>query len=140
MADQADSKQETKKTFPKLLILLVLLGVGVGYFFKRFEIIKQNGQITIRSRDGKQTPPDNEPIKPNIKMPPLRNGRGDRIQIATFNVGPLDDIKLASDRIVDHLANTIRNFDLIALQDIRVHDPGQLDRITKKTRHARSAL
>ena len=130
---ESEPKKETPKPFLKLLIVLVLIGAGVGYFFKRFEIITTNGQITIRNRDGdQQATTDPDIIKPNIKMPPLREGRGDRIQIATFNAGPLDEVKFSSDVILSHLAAVIRNFDLVALQDIRVHDPGKLDLITNK--------
>lgn len=133
MADQADSKKEPSKPSKKLLIILVLLGIGGWYFFTRFEIINKDGQFTVRRRDaGQPAPKGDELIKPNIKMPPIREGRGDRIQVATFNIGPMDETKIASDTIVDHLANTIRNFDLVAIQDLRIHDPGQLDRITQK--------
>ena len=131
---ESDPKKEAPKPFLKLLIVLVIIGAGVGYFHKRFEVITNNGQFTIRSRDGGGSSGGggDEVIKPNIKMPPIREGRGDRIQIATFNAGPLDEAKFASDVILTHLAGAVRNFDLVALQDLRINDPGKLELLTKK--------
>lgn len=135
MADQEEKKPESKKPFGKLLIILLLIGIGVACFLNFFEITNKNGQVTIRRRDAGDA--DLDPNKPNIpkiniKMPPLRKGRGDQIQIATFNAGPIDTTKLASKTTINHLANAIRNFDLVALQDLHIHDPGQLNQITKK--------
>lgn len=131
MAEPSEPKK-TSKAPPRLLILLVLLAAGGGYFFSKFEILRQDGGFTVRSRAAEQeTVSDPGLIQPIIKMPPLREDRGDRVQIATFNAGPLDEMKFSSDAIVSHLANTIRNFDVVALQDIRVSDPGKLDLITQ---------
>jgi len=129
---KSETQNESKSPFIKLLIVLVLIGVGVGYFLHKFKVSTTNGRFTIQSREPTKETTGSEIVKPNIKMPPIRKGRGDQIQIATFNAGPMDDATFASDTTIGLLAATIRNFDLVALQDIRVHDPGKLDLITSR--------
>ncbi len=48
------------------------------------------------------------------------------IRIATANFGPLDANKLARQYVTARLAHVIRQFELVALQDVRGRDPGVL--------------
>lgn len=115
------------------MLVLLVCAIGGGYFFfSRYELISEDGQYIIRRRDGQGSSSESDEFKLNIPQPSIRKRNNNLIQVATFNAGPLDEMKLSSAAIVDHLANTIRNFDVVALQNIQVRDPGKLNLILKR--------
>jgi deoxyribonuclease-1-like protein len=96
------------------LLLLASLAAG-GYFLsKRYEF---HFEMVER---GKGTPA--------VAGLPQAVPTGDKktIRVATFNTNPLDERKMAQADVVSQLAKLMRQFDVVALQDVQCRDQGVL--------------
>jgi deoxyribonuclease-1-like protein len=110
------------------LALMVAIGFGVWYFFTHFRVSGLEGlKIQPRSQG-----PTAEAASPGFSpfAAPLAKKT---IRIATANFGPLDEAKLARQPVAGRLVQIIRQFDLVALQDIQARDRGLLVRLLEQT-------
>lgn len=123
----------------RLLLVIVLVAVVVGgvYLYINFQTEVHRGEggveyIKITPRDGKpftlltgdssDRPPEKSP------RPPIR--------IATFNLGRLDEHKLANRRVCDVLVRLVPNFDLIAVQGVQSKNQGVLVKLVQEVNAA----
>lgn len=107
---------------PYKLLFLVGLGFAAWYFFTQFRIQGlENLRVQPRSGQGGNPAPDT-PANPTGRT---------TIRIATANFGPLDALKLGKPHVAGRLALLLRQFDLIALQDIQAPDQGVLVRLVE---------
>ena len=118
----------------RLLLLLALLAIAGGsYFFANYEIQPQreNGKVTYWKIVAKGTPAP--AAKPGSPAPAASPGPvKPTFRIATFDLGRLDDAKLASPRANHVLVNLLPQFELTALQGIRGKNRGVLIRLVEQ--------
>ena len=103
-----------------VLLLLALAGGG-AYVATNYEIGGLSSMVFKprgASSGGYYTGAD----EPDPPPPEHRN----TIRIATFHLGPLDEKKLANPFVVGSLAQVVRQFDLIAVQDVQAPNQGLL--------------
>ncbi|MBN1912538.1 MAG: hypothetical protein JW818_22650 [Pirellulales bacterium] len=110
----------------KAIGILVVVGTvaGLGYFFTHYEVRRVDGHIVI-SPLGKGNGVDPDDGLRGVLAP-----KEQVIRIATFNVGPLDRIKLRSPLVASHLAKLIGDFDLVALQGLKAPNEGLIRELT----------
>jgi len=114
-----------------ILLLFAAVG-GAVYFFLNYE-------IQTRREDGKPaqwiiTPrtasaPSETPF--DGRSTPTASARA-TIRVATFQLGRLDDAKLADPRTSDILAHLLAKFDLIAVQGVRGANQGTLVKLIER--------
>lgn len=106
----------------KILILVLVLAVGGWYLLSRYEI-EGLEQVQIRPKGASSSATSWQPAShPSAgKFDATRT-----IRIATLNPGPLDAYKIQSPQVATRLSDLVRQFDVIALQDIRDRDHGLL--------------
>ena len=115
----------------QLLIVLVIVVVAGGvYFFLNYDVQPQ--QIAGKPSYWKVVPkgaatPDELP-SPNLPTAP----RSPTIRIAAFQLGRLDEPKLANHRVRDVLLRLLPSFDLIAIEGIRGKNQGVLIRLVEQ--------
>ena len=97
-----------------VLAIPVLLGVGVWQFFQHFDIEQGPQGIQVRPRSTSSLPVEHgaSAVAPGIV-------RRDTLRLASFDVQPLGEQKLAKPLLAKVLAQTLRRFDLVALQGIQ---------------------
>ncbi len=113
-----------------LFLLLAAAVAGGIYFFVNYEIqtCYENGK------------PAYWKIVPKTNAAAGRGAAGDltpdqlrpTIRIATFQLGRLDEAKLANTRVSDVLVNLFPRFELVAVQGIRGKNQGVLDRLVEQ--------
>ncbi len=106
----------------KLLIPVLALTVGGWYFLTQYQI-EGLDQVQIRPK-GASSP--GAAWQPASSAAESTFDRSRTIRIATLDPGPLDSYKLQSPQIAARLAELVRQFDVVALQDIRSRDQGLL--------------
>lgn len=123
---------------PLKLLILVALAAGAYYLFTRYQVqgldgLKLNPRETSETSqpsEGGWSPASNQPFRKTIRL-------------ATANFGPLDGAKLAKPHLVGRLVQLLRQFDLVALQDIQARDQGVLvqllEQVNAAGRHYRFA-
>jgi deoxyribonuclease-1-like protein len=116
--------------------ILLLLGGGGGYLLSQYEIDGWQ-KIRLVPRQPKET--DSAASTKNvIDEVPIQRA-GDTIRIASFNVQVLGLSKMRKSHVVDQIARICRQFDVIAVQDIRSANqdtiPRLLDVINATGRH-----
>ena len=114
-----------------LLIVLVVAGlVGGGFFLLNYEVQPQyeNGKRTSWRIVARGTPAAAQPLSADPSAGPV----SPTIRIATFQLGRLDDAKLANRRVGDVLVHLLPRFDLIALQGVRGKNQGVLIRLVEQ--------
>jgi len=117
------------KQLPIVFVIAAVL--GGTYFFLNYEIQTQyeNGKAAYwkivpkgapaAAMGGSPADPAAGPIRPSIR-------------IASFQLGRLDEIKLANRRVSDVLVRLLPRFDLIALQGVRGKNQGVLVRLVEQ--------
>ena len=117
----------------KRLILVVPIAVLGGWFFLNHYEIKGLGNLGVQPRDAQNTASDQQ------SGPPPARTEGDTIRVATFNVNPLDDAKLAKRHVAGHLVKLIRGFDIVAIQHVVAGNRsllvGLLEQVNAEGRH-----
>ncbi len=120
--------------FGPFFILIVSLGISLcGCDVKSIiekELAKQNGvgagpQITL---------PDESAIaRRSITPEPAAPSEfGETIRIATFNIQVFGDSKLRNSQVTDILAEIVRRFDLVAVQEVRSKDDDLVKRFVER--------
>jgi deoxyribonuclease-1-like protein len=131
-----------KQIYP--LVALAVLLAGGWFFFSNFQVDVSDTAAgpQVRPRDasgqgdgpttglpplfgGSPSPPATaNPGEPAVNVPVSVPGRqapigGDVIRIASFNIEVFGEAKLAKPEVVQVLANIVRNFDIVAVQEVR---------------------
>ena len=119
------SKKPRSKNFVALL-LVALLGGGAFLFFKKYEIVGLD-QLSVRAReasakDGVQDASAEDAVQDGASnLPPAR--KGETIRIASFNIQVFGQSKLEKAQVMQDLAKVVRQFDVVAIQEIRSKEP-----------------
>jgi deoxyribonuclease-1-like protein len=98
-----------------IFALAVLAAAGSWYFFQHYRVDGLD-DFTIRPREA-VTQPSGVPGG----GPPVRRA-GETIRVATFNIQVFGTSKVNKPHVMDILARVARNFDVIAIQEIRSKD------------------
>jgi endonuclease/exonuclease/phosphatase family metal-dependent hydrolase len=98
-----------------LLVVAALGAAGLWFFSNRFEI---DGLDSIRVRSREATSAADVDLG---GAPPVTRS-GDTIRMATFNVQVLGTTKAGKPHVMDILARIVRQFDVVAIQEIRSKD------------------
>lgn len=102
---------------PRIRTLLfgIAIAVAAWVFFQKFDLQGLDGvQIAPEGQATSQKPQD--PL-----MPPPARSTGS-VRIATFNIQVFGKSKASKPNVMDILARIVRNFDLVAIQEIRCSD------------------
>ncbi|MEX0819387.1 MAG: endonuclease/exonuclease/phosphatase family protein [Pirellulaceae bacterium] len=108
-----------------LLVLLAVVGGGGWFFSQNFDIAGLDG-IEIKKKDGGGAFPVSA-AGPEVPAHQL----GETIKIATFNIQVFGQSKLSKPRAMDLLARIIRQFDVVAIQEIRSIDQDVMPRFVE---------
>ncbi len=118
----------------KLLFLLVASGlVGGGWFFLKNYQIRGFENLSLAPR-GQASPLDEQDA---VRLPQVARQSG-TVRIASFNIQVFGEKKLADPRVRNLLSEIIRNFDVVAIQEIRSKQdilPQFVDAINSTGRH-----
>lgn len=97
-----------------LLALPAAIACGGWYFHEHYQIERGPTGIAVKPRGSQPAPvQDTRPIRPVLAT------AGDTIRMATVNLDPLGESKLQHPEMSKVLAQTVRRFDLLAVQGIR---------------------
>jgi len=110
---------------PKLWFVGLLTAIVVGgwYVFTHYEIGGVDS-LRVAPRAGQESEAPQGAAEER-EQPPVPEGR-ETIRIATVNLGPFDQHKMSKQYVVDRLVEVIRQFDIVAVQDVRARDEGIL--------------
>ncbi len=99
---------------PAAFILAAIVAGGVWFFFQKFQIQSVGGGIQILPREaaGQAQATMAADVAPAART-------GDTIRIATFNIQVFGESKLSKPEVMDILARIVRQFDVVAVQEIR---------------------
>ena len=114
---------------PKIssLIGLIVLSVGGWFFFQNFKIGGlENLQLHKREDAGE----GGGWLKTEKKAPPVQHN-GETIRIASFNIQVFGESKLAKPEVMKVLVDVVRQFDLVAIQEIRAKSQDILPRFVE---------
>lgn len=101
---------------PVVVVLAALAAIGSWYFFS---------QLPVDSRSAGPFPTGTATPVPGSDVPALP-GLGQTIRIATFNLGVYGPAKVSDAAAMEVLARIVRNFDVIAVQEVRSRDQSAL--------------
>jgi deoxyribonuclease-1-like protein len=105
------------------LLLLVVLGVAAWFFFQNFRIEGLRA-LKVVPREG--LPAEGNPTSADQPLP-IRTG--ETIRIATFNIQVLGTTKMNKPHVVAALAKICREFDVVAIQEVRSRDQDIIPRL-----------
>ena len=119
----------------RFLVLLMAALFGGWYVFDKFEI---DGLNPIQFHQRRTADGESDPVtQVSTAAPPARTG--ETIRIATFNIQAFGDRKASKPHVMEYLANIVRRFDIVAIQEIRTkspdHMPRFVDLINRAGRH-----
>jgi len=116
------------------MAVMVALVAGVYFFFQHFEIVGLD-QVSVRRKTLSATPVSiaSGGLAPAVDLV------GDTIRIASFNIQVFGDSKASKPQVMEVLAEVVRRFDVVAIQEIRAKNqqllPAFVDRINATGRH-----
>jgi deoxyribonuclease-1-like protein len=99
---------------PAAIVLAALIAGGAWFFFQKFQVQSVDGGIKIVPRQA-----GNETRASMVGDVPPAARTGDTIRIATFNIQVFGESKLSKPEVMDILARVVRQFDVVAVQEIR---------------------
>jgi endonuclease/exonuclease/phosphatase family metal-dependent hydrolase len=103
-------------------VLVALIAGGGWFFLQNFEIEGLDG-IGVKKKAGGVTFPVNA-AGPEVPV----HQPGEAIKIASFNIQVFGQSKLSKPRVMDILARIVRQFDVVAIQEIRSKDQDVMPR------------
>ena len=112
---------------PFLFLLVVLLLGGSWVFLQNFEI-EGLEHVVIKRRA--QAPDHGRPTSPAV------GDNGSSIRIASFNIQVFGERKAGKDHVMNILAKVVRDFDLVAIQEIRSRNPHLLPKFVELVNEA----
>lgn len=123
---------------PMILIVLAGLVYGGFTFFKKFELTGLDG-ISVRPRATSSAAPRKGWTGGEVAISNVPVRTAASIRIATFNVQVLGVDKLGNQNVMNILAETVRKFDVVAIQEVRAASddviPRFIDLINSTGRH-----
>jgi endonuclease/exonuclease/phosphatase family metal-dependent hydrolase len=99
----------------RLALATLVALIGGGWFFASRFKIEGLGQLKLAPRSGADAPAAGSD---DTDGPPPAHA-GPTIRIASFNIQTLGDRKASKSHVMDVLADTVRRFDVVAIQEIR---------------------
>lgn len=96
-----------------LVLIVAALAAGGYWFFKNFEV--HGLDHVYITRRGATAAPD---VEQTVNVPPPDRAGG-TIRIASFNIQVFGESKLAKTEVMHVLAEVVRRFDVVAIQEIR---------------------
>ncbi len=112
--------------FRRFRLLMPILAVVGGYFFLQ--------KYKIDGLDILKVKPRTEQSATATTLPPVRPG--DLIRIASFNIQVFGEAKLADTKSIAILAQIIRKFDVVAVQEVRAKDISFMQRFVAQVNAA----
>lgn len=115
----------------KFLALVIALAAGGGWFYSDKIKLDSIGGISL-------TPRQTAPSDPGALGQPGVERAGNAIRIASFNIQVFGESKMAKPRVAALLAEIIRKFDIVAVQEIRSKQnilPQFVDMVNATGRH-----
>ena len=109
---------------PLYLVLPLAIIAGVWWFFQHYQI-EGLEHVHIKPRDGAGRVARGARDEP----PPARDG--ETIKIASFNIEVFGESKLAKAQVMKILADVVRRFDVVAVQEIRAAHQDVLPRFVE---------
>ncbi len=123
---------------PKIsnLLLLGLVVAGGIYVFCRYDM---GGGVSLPFPSGADSSEDaSQADEQDPDQPPVAQGRK-TIRVAAVHLGPFDQHKLSKPHVVGCIAQVIRQFDVVAIQDVRARNQSLLvefvERVNSEGRH-----
>jgi deoxyribonuclease-1-like protein len=120
------------RRFP-ILAFVALLGGGAWFFFQNYEI-EGLDQVRIRPRNASS----HSTFYGKVAEPPVER-TGGTIQIGSFNIQVFGVSKLAKPQVMNVLAEIVRQYDIVAIQEVRAKTddilPRFVDLINSTGRH-----
>ena len=105
----------------KSIFFVFAIVTGVGYFLLNKFDIQSLEQLQLLQGSG-----STHPIAERGPLPVKRSG--ETIRIASFNIQVFGQSKLSKSHVMDRLAQLARNFDVVAIQEIRARSDDILPR------------
>lgn len=100
-----------------LLVYAALIGGGIWFFLQNFQVEGLEGILAKVTVSKKETDPTYNVSAPGPAVAAYQPG--ETITIASFNIQVFGQSKLAKPRPMEILAQIVRKFDLVAIQEIR---------------------
>ncbi len=97
---------------PLMPLVLLLSVMGGGWLLRHYEI-RGLDQIQFFPREGTSA------ASWTSGEPPAAGAPGDTIRVASFNIQVFGEEKLAKPRVMEVLAAVVRQFDVVAVQEVR---------------------
>jgi len=116
----------------KFLALVIALAAGGGWLFTNNFKIDGLGGISLTPRN------DAAPSDPGALGMPGVQRNGNAVRIASFNIQVFGESKMAKPRVAALLAEIVRQFDIVAVQEIRAKQnilPQFVDMLNATGRH-----
>lgn len=119
----------------KLVLLLIVAAAGGGWFFSQKYKILGLDHLVLAPRDAADTTTEEYPGASQL---PKVARQGGSVRIASFNIQVFGEKKLSNPRVRSLLAEIVRNFDVVAIQEVRAKQdilPSFVDAINATGRH-----
>ena len=113
-----------------IVVLLLAAGAGGWYFWQHYQV-QGLDNLSIKLREAQPGAAGAASVKAEAELPPVPAGKN-TIRIATFNFGPLDRNKIGKPQVVNRLAQVIRRFDVVAVQDIQARNQAILAQLLEQ--------
>lgn len=116
-----------------MLVMLSALGAGGWWFLKNYQVMGLD-KISFAPRGKAVSTEEHDSATPQ----PQVTRQGAAIRVASFNIQVFGVKKLADPRVTSLLAEIVRRFDVVAIQEIRAsHDilPQFIDQVNATGRH-----
>ena len=104
-----------------LLLVIVLLAIAGAWYVSQNYEIRGLDQVELVPKDSNSSTQGDRPA--------ARTGK--TIRIATFNIQTLGRAKMSKPAVVERLAEILRQFDVIAIQEIRSRHPDVLPKLVE---------
>ncbi|HEY4310074.1 MAG TPA: endonuclease/exonuclease/phosphatase family protein [Pirellulales bacterium] len=103
-----------------LSLVITAAAIGCGVWFQRNFEVHGLDQVTITRRGAAAAGGDGiaADVQPTSNVPPADHAAG-TIRIASFNIQVFGESKLAKPQVMQILAQVIRRFDVVAIQEVR---------------------
>jgi len=108
----------------KLVVLLTATLFGGWFFFDKFEI---SGLQQIQLKRRPDAAGESQPVTHvSASVPPAKSTNS--IRIASFNIQTFGDRKASKSHVMERLAEIVRQFDIVAIQEIRTKSTDHMAR------------
>jgi len=117
------------------LLLAIIAGAGAWFFFQNYRIDGLDNVVVI-PRTVKKGDAPSQTIPTHVSVaPPVRRDK-DTIKVASFNIQVFGNAKAEKPHVMSRLAEIVRQFDVVAIQEIRSTDVGLIPRFVEQINSA----